>query len=102
MNSARRPAVVAALVVIMTCSLLSTGCEPANWFGSNFGLTVVVPVGLGGSPGVLNPFGIVQALVNALLGTAASTGGVAVADQNPAAAPSAPAQFDPAITPVLG
>jgi hypothetical protein len=100
MNRARRPAVVAALVVILTCSLLSIGCEPANWFGSNFGLTVVVPVGLGGSPGVLNPFGIVQALVNALLGAGASTGGVA-ADQNPAA-PSVPAQFDPAIAPVLG
>lgn len=102
MNRANRPAAVAAIVAILTCSLLSTGCEPLNWFGSNFALTVVVPVGLGGSPGILNPFGIVQAIVNALLGTGAAGGGAAAPDANPAAASSPPTAVDPAVIAVLG
>ncbi len=57
---------VAAILVL--CASLSVGCQPVNWFGSNFSLSVYVPLGLGGSPGLLNPFGIVQAMVNSLLG----------------------------------
>jgi hypothetical protein len=52
---------------------LSIGCNPANFFGSNFSLNFVMPLGLAGTPGLLNPFGTVQALVNSLLGLNASS-----------------------------
>jgi len=58
-------------VALLVCLTLSTGCNPINWF-SGGSVNVIVPMGLGGSPGLLNPFGIVQALVNAALGLTAS------------------------------
>ncbi len=61
-----------ALSLVLSATL-ATGCEPLNWFGSNLTITNIVPVGLGGSPGLLNPFGIVQAFVNSLLGIGSST-----------------------------
>lgn len=65
---AYRKAVNGAMVALLACSALCSGCEPANWFG-NMNVNVVMPLGLGGTPGRLNPFGIVQAFVNSMLGT---------------------------------
>lgn len=59
--------------ILVLCASLSAGCQPVNWFGSNFSLYIALPLGLGGSPGLLNPFGIVQAIVNSLLGVQSSS-----------------------------
>ena len=56
-------------MALLACSALCSGCDPASWFGSNMNVNVVMPLGLGGTPGRLNPFGIVQAFVNSMLGT---------------------------------
>lgn len=51
------------MIALLTCSLVgSTGCE-------NVSVNYILPLGLGGTPGVFNPFGITQAFVNAWLGT---------------------------------
>ena len=86
------------ILAVLFCSILSTGCEPRNWFGSNLSLSLVVPLGLGGTPGVFNPFGIVQAMVNAALGTDDSSDS---AYENPTIAPADPTAYDPAINVVL-
>lgn len=59
-------------VVLLVCVTFSTGCNPANWFSGGASVNVIVPMGLAGSPGLLNPFGIVQAIVNAALGLTAT------------------------------
>lgn len=87
-----------AILAVLACSFLSTGCEPLNWFGNNLSLNFVVPLGLGGTPGVFNPFGIVQALVNAALGADESSNS---AYENPAAAPTDTTTYDPAVNVVL-
>lgn len=59
-------------------SALSSGCSIHNWlgiFGPNFRINLVIPLGLNGNPGLLNPFGIIQALVNGTFGLAANNGG---------------------------
>ncbi|HVP12843.1 MAG TPA: hypothetical protein VMV94_16840 [Phycisphaerae bacterium] len=66
-----------ALVALMFCSTFAIGCEPLNWFGTGFSVNFVVPLGLAGTPGLLNPFGIVQAVVNAALGVTTTTEGTA-------------------------
>jgi len=86
------------LVALLTCSMLTAGCEPLGWFGPNFNVYTVIPLGLGGSPGLLNPFGIVQAVVNALLGMDAGGGGGSQAYVTP----QPPAPVNPAIPVVVG
>jgi len=61
------------IITLVTTTTLSTGCSSLFTSGSA-SYNVIIPLGLGGSPGVFNPFGIVQALVNAALGTALGTG----------------------------
>ena len=63
----RRLTTLCTLIALLTCSTLSTGCNPLSWFGPNLTIGVTIPLGLGGNPGLFNPFGIVQALVNSLL-----------------------------------
>lgn len=94
MKSSQRALTVWGLVVVVICSTLATGCTPLNWFGNNLDVNVVIPLGLGGSPGIFNPFGIVQALVNSALGQGGSNN--ATAYENPAGAPSSPTPIDPA------
>lgn len=72
MNRNRMVTKWTALSLVLSATL-ATGCEPLNWFGTNLTITNIVPVGLGGSPGLLNPFGIVQAFVNSLLGIGTTT-----------------------------
>ena len=72
MKLKRRTLSVWALVGLLTFATFSAGCEPAHWFGSGLNVNVVVPMGLGGTPGLLNPFGIVQAFVNSMLGSSSS------------------------------
>ncbi len=96
----RRSSAVASswmLVILVVCAVLTAGCEPLGWIGPNFNVYTVVPLGLGGSPGLLNPFGIVQALVNALLGIDA--GGSA---SQAYVTPQPPAPVNPAIPVVAG
>ena len=56
-------------VCLTASALFAAGCD-----GSDFNFNIVVPVGLGGTPGILNPFGIVQAFVNAWLSTILPSG----------------------------
>jgi|CXWL01.1.fsa_nt_gi hypothetical protein len=58
------------LLGLITCSALSTGCP----IGGNTTVSFIAPAGLGGAPGFYNPFGITQAIVNALLGAGGSSG----------------------------
>jgi hypothetical protein len=59
-----------AAAALVICSTFSTGCDPMNSIGS---INLIVPMGLGGSPGYFNPFGITQAIVNSLLGISTTT-----------------------------
>ncbi len=77
-----------SLVMLLCCTTLWTGCNPASVFGSNFSLSVLIPSGFGGTPGLLNPFGITQAIVNALLGIGGSTATDDSSGGSGAAAPS--------------
>ncbi|MBN2560966.1 MAG: hypothetical protein JXQ75_08555 [Phycisphaerae bacterium] len=95
-----RPITAWALVVILVCSSLAVGCEPTNFFRSNLNVNLVVPLGFAGTPGLLNPFGIVQAWINALLG-ADATGDDGGGSQSPTAAPSPPTSLDPSIGAIL-
>lgn len=51
-------------ICLTTAALFATGCD-----ANNLSINYVLPLGLAGTPGLLNPFGIVQAFVNAWLGT---------------------------------
>lgn len=84
---------------MLTASIFSTGCDPVDWVGPNLTIFLSVPFGLGGNPGLLNPFGIVQALVNNALGVTATgtTGDGAAANTAPQATPNIGT-----ITPTLG
>ena len=53
------------LVPFLFASALSGGCS----------INLVIPLGLNGNPGLLNPFGIIQALVTGSLGLAANNSG---------------------------
>jgi hypothetical protein len=83
MNRTRRMIATMMLVAMLLCSAFSTGCSPLNWFGSNFTLTIYIPLGLDGTPGIFNPFGIFQALANQATDPATGTGATAAADQSP-------------------
>jgi hypothetical protein len=63
----RRLTTICTLTAMLVCTTLSTGCDALRFFGPNLTIGFTIPLGLNGSPGILNPFGIVQALVNAAL-----------------------------------
>lgn len=71
----KRRMLTLVLAATLACSTLSAGCSPVGFFGPNFTLSLVIPLGLSGTPGLFNPFGIVQSLVNSLLGAVAASGG---------------------------
>jgi len=71
MRRPRRPVYAVCAIGLVACALLSSGCILAH---DNVSINLIVPLGFGGSPGIFNPFGIVQALVNSLLGAALPTG----------------------------
>lgn len=56
-----------AVLALLSCATVSTGCEPSGLLGANLNLNFIVPLGLNGTPGFYNPFGLVQALVNSLV-----------------------------------
>jgi hypothetical protein len=89
-----------AVAALTVCSTFSTGCEPLNWFGTGFSLNFVVPLGLAGTPGLLNPFGIVQAVVNTALGLT-SSGSSSSAYTTPASSTNPPAIYVPGIGTVI-
>lgn len=69
MNRNRRKNATILTTLLLTLSL-NAGCE---WdflrlIGPNISIGINIPLGLNGNPGLLNPFGITQALVNTLLG----------------------------------
>ncbi len=72
MRRERRLLTTWTLIVLVFCSTASLGCDLVSLFGTNMSINTVVPIGLGGSPGLLNPFGIVQAWVNSLIGGGSS------------------------------
>lgn len=75
------------VTLLLAATMLgSTGCL----LSGNSSINIIVPAGLGGNPGFYNPFGLTQALVNALLGagssgdeSSSSSGGTASASINP-------------------
>jgi hypothetical protein len=74
------------LVCLMSFFTLSgTSCENVN-------INYIVPLGFAGTPGVFNPFGIVQAFVNAWLGTvlpgSSSSSSASSSDSSSGIAPS--------------
>jgi hypothetical protein len=90
MKRLRRNTVALVLTGLLVCAPLSGGCEPLHWFGPNLSLDLIVPLGLDGAPGLLNPFGMVQAWADALFG-ATSTGGTSSAPYTtPNSQPSSP------------
>ncbi len=91
----RRTNITLVTTALLLCSMFSIGCEPARWAGSA-SVNLIVPMGLAGSPGLLNPFGIVQALVNAALGLGASGG-----EASSYPVPSVPSPTTPA-NPAIG
>ncbi len=102
MNRCGRTITTWTLVGMMACTTLAAGCEPSNFFRSNLSVNVVVPLGLAGTPGLLNPFGVVQAVVNAMLGADASTAEASGSgDPVPSTAATSPGYVDPAISAVL-
>jgi len=70
MKQTRRHMTVWAILGLLLVSTLATGCEPAGFFGANMSINLNLPLGLSGSPGYYNPFGIVQTIVDNLLGSA--------------------------------
>lgn len=86
--------IVAALLI---CSTFSIGCNPINWFGSNASYNLIIPMGLGGTPGLLNPFGIVQAMVNAALGIGTTTDEGSASYPIPTSSSSPTTALNPAI-----
>jgi hypothetical protein len=62
-------------VALLLAVAASGGCSVSGLLGPNINVNLVVPLGFGGAPGLFNPFGIVQAVVNALLGEAFSATG---------------------------
>lgn len=78
-----------ALAGLIACSTLSGGCFLMR---DNVSINLIIPLGFGGSPGVFNPFGIVQAVVNSLLGLSLSgtgSGGDSSASTTPPINPGA-------------
>ena len=63
-----------AAMALFLCSSLSVGCIPVGFLGANLRIDLNIPLGLNGSPGIFNPFGLVQALAAAVFGTGGSTG----------------------------
>jgi hypothetical protein len=75
MKQTRRHLTVWTLMALLLVSTLATGCDkPPGFLGANVSINLNVPAGLGGSPGFYNPFGIVQTIIDNLLGSAAATG----------------------------
>jgi hypothetical protein len=90
------------LAGILCCAPLAGGCDPLNWFGPNLTVDVIVPLGMGGSPGLFNPFGIVQAIVNGMLGVSSTGSTDSSAYATPDATASTAAQpYNPVIGAVL-
>ena len=59
---------VAKLLLPIFLSTGIAGCSLPGWVGPNINISYIIPLGFGGAPGMFNPYGIVQALVNAFLG----------------------------------
>ncbi len=97
MRRERRLLTTWILIALMFCSTASLGCDLVGLFGSNMSVNMVVPVGLGGSPGLLNPFGIVQAWVNSLIGGGSEDDG----DGGTAGSTNPAQSLDPAIPVII-
>jgi hypothetical protein len=81
-----------AMAALAVCSTCSTGCDPLNSINS---LNIIIPLGLGGTPGLLNPFGIIQAMVNSALGTGTTTDGTTATFPVPEASTLPPSVIEP-------
>ncbi len=96
--SAKSSKCICILLVVCSTMCMGLDCSPTSLLGNNFSLNVVVPMGLGGTPGLLNPFGIVQAWVNSQLSVDEESDDGGDASPNASATPPT---FDPAVTTVL-
>ncbi len=66
----------------------------------NLSINYIVPLGFAGTPGVFNPFGIVQAFVNSWLGTVLPSSGSSSSDSSSSDSSSSIASPSP--TPNIG
>jgi hypothetical protein len=73
MPTKRKTTLKLAALLLITSTVGTAGCDPYSFFSGNANINFVVPVGLGGNPGFYNPFGLTQALVNALIGGSSSS-----------------------------
>jgi hypothetical protein len=60
-------------LMLILCLVTSGGCSLSGLLGPNLSINVVIPLGLGGAPGAFNPFGMMQAMINAILGDAVTS-----------------------------
>jgi hypothetical protein len=72
---------------LLVSAASATGCRLTDLAGPNLNVNLIIPAGFGGNPGAFNPFGITQAIVNAVLGLGGS-GDTSGADTGGSAAPS--------------
>lgn len=70
MRIKRTTTLTIATLLLAAATFGSTGCI----LGGNSNFNIIVPTGFGGNPGFYNPFGLTQALVNALIGGSSSSG----------------------------
>ena len=63
-----------ATLGLFLCTTMMAGCDRYSFFGRNMTINLNIPTGLGGSPGFYNPFGIVQTVVDNLLGGSTTAG----------------------------
>src|SRR5262245_44948746 len=82
----RKP--LATLLFPVVLSLGIAGCGLPGWVGPNLNISYIIPLGFGGAPGMFNPYGIVQALVNAFLGAALTNTDETTSTGNDGASPS--------------
>jgi hypothetical protein len=78
-----KPGTRLAVAAAVLFSPMLVGCDAVGVLGPNFSLNYVLPLGFGGAPGLFNPYGIIQALVNVALGSAlpSDSGGDSAAPQ---------------------
>lgn len=71
------------IAAAVACLFVSTGCNPLQrLFTSGGTININIPLGLSGNPGFFNPFGLTQALFDAISGANTQAGDNSGGDTN--------------------
>lgn len=73
MKRVARIRAVVLVVALLATTTVGSGCRLTNFFSDNFSLSIIIPLGLDGFPGVLNPFGIFTSLFDAIVNPGGSS-----------------------------